>query len=83
MEEYLIGLLMFGVSTVGSAIQGAITKHRTAIDNDTIPVRNGATWGTVGGVAAVATGDPYVAIGGLAGAIVSSVGHKLINKIFG
>lgn len=83
MEEYLKGLLMFGVSLVGSAVQGAIIKHKTTADNDTIPTRTGATWGTVGGGAAVATGDPYVAIGGLAGSVVASIGHKLIGKIFG
>lgn len=83
MEDYLKGILMFGISIAGSAVQGAITKHRTTVDNDTIPVRNGATWGGIGGGAAVLTGDPYVAIGGFAGAVVASAGQKLISKIFG
>lgn len=83
MEDYLKGLLMFGVSIAGSAVQGYILKHKSTVDNDTIPVRNGATWGTIGTAAGVATGDPLVVAGGFAGSVVASLGHKLINKLFG
>jgi len=93
MEEYLKPLLMLGVSVAGSAVQGAITKHKTKIDNDRIPVQNGATWGSVGlayGAHMASSGDPNTMMSagltmaaGFAGATVSSLGHKLIGKLFG
>jgi hypothetical protein len=82
-QQYAKPLLMFGVSIAGSAIQGKITKKSKRIDNDRIPVQNGATWGSVGiGVGAV-TDDPLTMVAGFAGAIITSFGHKLIGKLFG
>jgi hypothetical protein len=83
LAEYAKPLLMFGVSIAGSSIQGAITKHKTGIDNDRIPVHTGATWGTAGIAAGQVTDDPLTMVAGFAGATVSSIGHKLIGKLFG
>lgn len=83
MEEFLKPVLMFGVSIVGSAVQGAIIKHKTNLPNDTIPTQTNATWGTVGIAAGGMDGDPMVMIAGFAGATVASIGHKLIGKLFG
>lgn len=75
-------LLMLGVSMAGSAVQGAIIKHKTGADNDTIPVKNGATWGTIGAGAAAAMHDPMIAVAGLAGPVITSIGHKLIKRFW-
>jgi len=83
MEEYLKPMLMFGISLAGSAVQGAIIKHRTSIPNDTIPTQTNATWGTTGIVAGGAADDPMMMVAGFAGATVASIGHKLIGKLFG
>jgi hypothetical protein len=83
MEDYLKPLLMLGVSIAGSAVQGAITKKNPKIDNDRIPVQNGATWGTVGIGVGAATDEPLTMVAGFAGAVVASLGHKLIKKLFG
>lgn len=82
MEEYLKPLLMLGVSIAGSSIQGAVIKHKTGIDNDKIPVYNGATWGTAGIVAGNQADDPLIAIAGFAGATIASIGQKLVGKLF-
>ncbi len=76
-------LLVFGVSIAGSSVQGFITKNKTKANNDTIPVRNSATWGTGGIAAGAAMDDPLSMVAGFAGATVASIGHKLIGKIFG
>lgn len=83
MEEYLKPLLSFGVSLAGSAVQGAIIKHKTNMPNDTIPTQTNATWGTAGIVAGNVMDDPLTMVAGFAGATVASLGHKLIGKIFG
>lgn len=83
MEEYLKPLLVFGVSIAGSAIQGAITKHKTNIDNDRIPVQNSVTWGSAGVAYGSMADDPLSMVAGFAGATVTSLGHKLIGKLFG
>ena len=83
MEEYLRPLLQFGVSLAGSAVQGAIIKHKTNVPNDTIPTQTNATWGTVGIAHGAAADDPLTMVAGFAGATVASIGHKLIGKIFG
>lgn len=83
LAEYAKPLLMFGVSIAGSSVQGAITKHKTNIDNDRIPVHNGATWGITGIAAGQIMDDPLMMVAGFAGATVSSIGQKLIGKIFG
>jgi hypothetical protein len=83
LSTYMKPLLMFGVSIAGSAIQGKITKKNPKIDNDRIPVQNAATWGTIGIAGGAATDDPLTMVAGFAGATVTSLGHKLIGKIFG
>jgi len=83
LAQYAKPLLMFGVSVAGSAVQGAIVKHKTNIPNDTIPTQTGATWGTAGIAIGTASEDPLTAVAGFAGATVASIGHKLIGKLFG
>lgn len=83
MEEYLKPLMMFGISLAGSAVQGAIIKHKTALPNDTIPTQTGATWGTVGIAAGAQMDDPLTMVAGFAGATVASLGNKLFRKLFG
>jgi hypothetical protein len=83
MEEYLKPLLTFGVSLAGSAIQGAIIKHKMPrIDNDRIPVHTETTWGAGGVIAGQIMDDPLSMVAGFAGATVASLGHKLIGKLF-
>ena len=83
LVEYAKPLAMFGVSVLGSSVQGKIVKTRTKIDNDRIPVHTGATWGTGGIVAGQVMDDPLMMVAGFAGATVASLGHKLVGKIFG
>ena len=82
-EQFAKPLAMFGVSILGSAVQGKITKKNPKIDNDRIPVQNGATWGTVGIGAGQIMDDPLTMTAGFAGAVVASLGQKLVGKIFG
>lgn len=81
--EFAKPLVMFGVSILGSAVQGKITKKNPKIDNDRIPVQNGVTWGSVGIGAGQIMDDPLTMVAGFAGATVTSLGHKLIGKFFG
>ena len=76
-------LVVFGVSVLGSSVQGYVTKHKTGASNDTIPVRNSATWGTTGIAAGALMEDPMSMVAGFAGATVASLGHKMIGKLFG
>ncbi len=83
LAEFARPLAMFGVSILGSSIQGKIVKDKTNIDNDRIPVHTGATWGTAGIAAGQVMDDPLMMVAGFAGATVTSLGHKLIGKVFG
>jgi hypothetical protein len=83
MEEYLQPLAMYGVSILGSSVQGWIAKHKTPLPNDTIPTQTGATWGSAGIGVGAATNDPLTMVAGFAGAVTASVGQKMVGKLFG
>jgi hypothetical protein len=82
LAEYAKPLIMLGVSTVGSLASGKAIKDKTKIDNDQIPVANGATWGTAGLVVGnQGEGDPLTMASGFAGAVLASLIHKGASKI--
>lgn len=80
-------IMMFGLSTIGSLVQGWLSKNKTKLPNDTIPMQTASTWGGAGVVVAQQTGDPMMMIAGLGGSFAANVTHKIvfggIRKLWG